>query len=58
MYPSFIDIYADYGTTTPQRPQDFNFFARGQLETATKGAYGWNQAIKSEADAYKVFFDR
>ena len=26
-----------------------------QLTTATKGAYGWNQAIKSEADAYKVF---
>ncbi len=24
-------------------------------ESGTKGAYGWNQAIKSDADAYKVF---
>ena len=26
-----------------------------QLATAAKGPYGWNQAIKSDADAYKVF---
>ena len=26
-----------------------------QLATATKGPYGWNQAIKSDAEAYKVF---
>ena len=33
------------------------FIARQQpqLTTATKGAYGWNQAIKSDADAFKVF---
>ncbi|HEY1112938.1 MAG TPA: amidohydrolase family protein, partial [Chitinophagaceae bacterium] len=56
IYPSFIDIYADYGTPVPQRPTGgFDFFARAQLETATKGAYGWNQAIKSDVDAYKVF---
>ncbi|HUQ96951.1 MAG TPA: hypothetical protein VM010_04745, partial [Chitinophagaceae bacterium] len=55
LYPSFIDVYADYGTPTPQRPQEFSWLARGQVESATKGAYGWNQAIKSETDAYKVF---
>jgi imidazolonepropionase-like amidohydrolase len=56
IYPSFIDIYADYGTPAPQRQGGGgDFFARAQLETATKGAYGWNQAIKSEVDAYKVF---
>jgi imidazolonepropionase-like amidohydrolase len=57
IYPSFIDIYADYGTSLPQRQggQGFNFAQPSQLTTATKGAYGWNQAIKSEADAYKVF---
>lgn len=56
IYPSFIDIYADYGTPTPQPPQGgMNFFARAQLETNTKGPYGWNQAIRSEVDAYKVF---
>ncbi|MBI3137818.1 MAG: amidohydrolase family protein [Sphingobacteriales bacterium] len=56
IYPSFIDIYTDYGT--PQRQQQtgpFNFFAPQQLETAVKGPYGWNQALKSDADVYKVF---
>jgi imidazolonepropionase-like amidohydrolase len=55
IYPSFIDIYADYGTTVPQRQGGFNFAQQSQLQTNTNGAYGWNQAIKSEADAYKVF---
>lgn len=56
IYPSFIDIYADYGTPAPPRPQaQTNFFAQAQLTTATKGAYGWNQAIKSDVDAFKVF---
>ena len=55
IYPSFIDIYADYGTPTPQQQGGFNFFARSQLESATKGAYGWNQAIRSEVDAYRIF---
>lgn len=59
IYPSFIDIYADYGTSLPQRTATggggFNTSQQPQLATATKGAYGWNQAIKSEADAFKVF---
>ena len=57
IYPSFIDIYADYGTTVPQRTGGgggFNF-GQAQIESNTKGAYGWNQAIKSEADAFRVF---
>ena len=58
IYPSFIDIYTDYGT--PQRqPQtgggQFNFFAQQQFDNAVKGPYGWNQAIKSDVDVYKVF---
>src|SRR6266542_804930 len=58
IYPSFIDIYADYGIPTPQRPQQqggLNFFAQSQIESNVKGAYGWNQAIKTDADAYRVF---
>ncbi len=56
IYPSFIDIYADYGTTLPQRQAtDGNFFARTQLTSNTKGPYGWNGAIKSETEAFKVF---
>ena len=58
LYPSFVDIYADYGTSVPQRQQGGGpggFFAQQQINSATKGAYGWNQSIKSEAEAYKVF---
>lgn len=58
IYPSFIDIYADYGINSPQRTPGgggFNFAQQPQLETATKGAYGWNQAIKSDVDAYRQF---
>lgn len=56
IYPSFIDIYSDYGTPAQQpRQGGFNFLQPAQLTTATKGAYGWNQAIKSEVDAYKLF---
>lgn len=56
IYPSFIDIYSDYGTP-PQQPRQggFDFFARAQLTSNTKGAYGWNQAIRPEVDAYKIF---
>lgn len=57
IYPSFIDIYSDYGT--PQRQQQqgggFNFAAQPQTETNVKGPYGWNQAIKSDVDVYKIF---
>lgn len=57
IYPSFIDIYTDYGT--PVRPQQqgggFNFFAQQQFETSVKGPYGWNQAVKSDVDVFKVF---
>lgn len=56
IYPSFIDIYADYGVVTPQRTgSGFGSGQQPQLENATKGAYGWNQAIKSDVDAYKIF---
>lgn len=56
IYPSFIDIYTDYGTPAQQQRQGgFNFFGPAQLTTATKGPFGWNQAIKSETDAFRVF---
>ncbi|NTS40485.1 amidohydrolase family protein [Flavisolibacter sp. BT320] len=56
IYPSFVDIYSDYGTPAPQpRQGGFDFFARAQLTTNTKGAYGWNQAIRPEVETFKVF---
>jgi imidazolonepropionase-like amidohydrolase len=62
IYPSFIDIYTDYGITQPQRQGaggagagGFNFNQPAQITSNTKGAYGWNQAIKPETDASKLF---
>ncbi|MBS4042222.1 MAG: amidohydrolase family protein [Chitinophagaceae bacterium] len=58
IYPSFIDIFSDYGIATPQRQNAggfANFFAAQQHTSNTKGAYGWNQAIKSETDGAKIF---
>jgi len=56
IYPSFIDVFSDYGMPTVQRAAaGADFFARTQLTSNTKGAYSWNQAIKSETDAFKIF---
>ncbi|MEI6020433.1 MAG: amidohydrolase family protein [Bacteroidota bacterium] len=52
IYPSFIDLYSDYGLTSVKSER------RGygpQMESNMKGAYGWNQAIKSDQAAYRNF---
>ncbi|PVD50105.1 amidohydrolase [Terrimonas sp.] len=54
--PSFIDIYSDYGIPAPQRSAaPFNYSAPAQLTSNTKGAYGWNQAIKADVNGAAVF---
>jgi imidazolonepropionase-like amidohydrolase len=55
IYPSFIDLYSDYGILTPKRSSGFNRFAPAQLTSNTQGAVGWNQAIKPETNAASVF---
>jgi imidazolonepropionase-like amidohydrolase len=56
IYPSFIDLYSDYGIAPPQRGQGgFNFNATPQTESNTKGAYNWNQAIKPETEGVRLF---
>jgi imidazolonepropionase-like amidohydrolase len=56
IYPSFIDIYSDYGMPAVDRQQrPFNFSAPAQLVNNQKGAYGWNQAIKSDVGAATIF---
>jgi len=56
IYPSLIDIYSDYGIATPQRQQTGGgFFGASQITSNTKGAFGWNQAIKSETEGFKLF---
>lgn len=54
IYPSFIDLYSDYGISAPQSSRG----GRGggfQNISNTKGAYGWNEAIRPETDASKLF---
>jgi imidazolonepropionase-like amidohydrolase len=57
IYPSFIDIYSDYGITAPQRQGGGGGFGNqaAQITSNTQGAYGWNQAIKPEVDASRLF---
>ncbi len=56
IYPSFIDLYSDYGIAVPARQaRGFDFFAAPQFNSNTKGAYGWNQAIKTEVNAANIF---
>ena len=54
IYPGFIDMYSDYGTEAIVKTTGS---ARGtsQLLSNTKGAFGWNQAIKSENNVAKTF---
>jgi imidazolonepropionase-like amidohydrolase len=56
IYPSFIDAYTDYGMPQQQRAQaGFSFRGPGQLTNNQKGAYGWNQALKSDVEGHKLF---
>jgi imidazolonepropionase-like amidohydrolase len=59
IYPAFIDIYSDYGILGSERAQTPGgaaaFFRTQQIASNTKGAFGWNQAIKPETEAYKIF---
>jgi len=52
IYPSFIDAFSHYGITEVKKEKrEYN----QQIESNTKGAYAWNQAIHSEVDASKLF---
>lgn len=58
IYPSFIDLCSDYGMPVQERGAGrpaFDFRAPAQMESNTKGAYNWNQAIHPETDASHLF---
>ena len=55
IYPSFIDLFSDYGITVAEQPKRTRGFFQAQFVSDTKGAYGWNQAIRPETDASKIF---
>lgn len=53
VYPSFIDLYSDYGIAEVKRERKEG--SQPQFQSATKGAYHWNQAVKPETEAHKLF---
>ena len=53
IYPSFIDLYSDYGMPEIKKSVPGQTIVLN--ENPNKGAYGWNPAIKSDVDAYKLF---
>ena len=52
LYPSFVDIHSSYGLPEVKPSQ---WSRTPQYETNVKGAYGWNQAVRPEIDAYEKF---
>lgn len=52
IYPSFVDPYSTYGMPEPPR-RTWN--PNPQYEASRKGAFAWNEALKPEVDASKVF---
>lgn len=48
VYASFIDVYSNYGLPRLTRGE---WVPYPQYDSNTKGAYGWNQAVKPEQNA-------
>jgi len=54
IYPAFIDIYSAYGLPETKSGRSF-FEDGGQMSSMKQGAFGWNEALRSEYDAYQNF---
>lgn len=52
IYPGLVECYSNYGMPEPKRNRENS---GPQLETATKGAFAWNQALKPETEAAQLF---
>ena len=52
IYPSFIDIYSDFGIAKPKRPS--GNFRRTQYEASREGYY-WNDHIRPDVNPLKEF---
>ncbi|WP_299776675.1 amidohydrolase family protein [uncultured Formosa sp.] len=52
IYPSFIDVYSDFGVTTPKRTGGRG---RSAQYDATRDGFYWNDHIMPETDAVDVF---
>jgi imidazolonepropionase-like amidohydrolase len=53
IYPSFIDLYSNYGISNVQ--WDHKQTPGPQMESSQRGAYGWNMAIRSNVQAHTLF---
>lgn len=51
IYPSFIDLYSNYGIKEHQLKRE----DRTGFLSAKNGAYGWNEAIRAEINAADLF---
>ncbi len=54
IYPSFIDLYANYGVPKV-KGSSWNWGDPPQFLSTKDGAYAWNEAIKAEFDAVEHF---
>lgn len=55
IYPSFIDMYTNYGMPEPERGGRGGFGGAEQIQSNTAGAYNGNEAVKSEFNAAEAF---
>lgn len=56
LYPSFVDIYTNYGLPAPERSRGGGGFGGPeQIQSKTKGAYNANEAIKAHYNAADEF---
>lgn len=60
VYPSFVDLFSDYGVSAPDQPENASSRERGSNrsrspESGRTGAYHWNEALKSDFNAYTTF---
>lgn len=54
IYPSFIDLYTDYGVDQVGKPGG-DAWKHARFDSGKRGAFGWNEAIKPEVNADEVF---
>ncbi|NJB87035.1 imidazolonepropionase-like amidohydrolase [Lewinella marina] len=55
VYPSFIEVYGDYGMPENEGSGRRSRRDGPQMESNTEGAYSWNQAMRPETDAARLF---
>ncbi len=56
IYPSFIDIFSDYGMPAKNTERENSSGRRSQQYLSDKdGAYAWNEALKPEFQAFQHF---